>query len=134
MTLTTESRYSTARSKYSASLMSNAKWIKLFRAVLNSSIEINHAEWRYIDSPTTEWKRFPKEQDLGEKGFLDGLFQPYEYRWIESIFIPSSYRPAPGVGLEKSQDTSRLQSVLSEVGQFPIFQQNSGVVVLAYRK
>ena len=57
--------------RFSVSYMSNAKWQKLFIARARSGVEIEHAEWSYIDSQHTEIMRLPAESDLLDDGFSD---------------------------------------------------------------
>ena len=81
--------YSKYSSKYSVSYMSNSKWLRLFKAVSKSGIEILRSEWYFIDSENTLQYPMPNESQLLEERFQDGLFLPFEYKWIKSIFIPN---------------------------------------------
>ena len=126
--------YQKAMSKYSASFMSDAKWLKLFRAIIQAEIQINRAEWRFIDSTHSIWESFPSSDDLMPTRFADGRFQPFEYRWLESVFIPCSYKPIPGVGYERQQNTAAVLAALAAVGQFPIEESTIGITINAYRR
>jgi hypothetical protein len=42
--------YRKAASKYSASYMSNAKWLKLFRAVISTGVPLERVQWKFIDT------------------------------------------------------------------------------------
>ena len=126
--------YETARSKYSASFMSNTKWLRLFSAVIESGLKIEYAEWRVIGSDRSFWEPFPTSIDLLPTRFSDGRFQLLEYRWLESVFIPSGYKPTSAVGYERKQDTVSLVAVLATAGQFQVEESIGGVTVHAYRK
>lgn len=130
----TDIEYRKALAKYSASFMSNAKWLRLFRALINSGLVIEKACWKFIDSEHSEWKSFPEERDLMPTRFADGKFQPFEYKWIESVFVPARYRPIQNVGYEKTQDVSALVAVLAAEGQLPIVQSEEGLTIHAYQR
>ena len=74
--------------RFSASYMSNAKWRKLFLAWVQSQVDVQHAEWSYIDSSNVSVIPLPRERDILETHFADGRFQPTEYKWTRSIRIP----------------------------------------------
>jgi hypothetical protein len=126
--------YRKVLSKYGASFMSNAKWLSLFKAVIRARIEIQHAEWRFLDTTHSVWVSFPTDDDLLPTRFADGKFQPFEYRWLESVYIPHSYRPVHDVGYERCQDTGAVLRVLAEAGQFPIEVSADGITIRAYRR
>jgi hypothetical protein len=126
--------YRKALLKYSASFMSNAKWLSLFQAVIRANVEIQRAEWRFLDSSHSVWVSFPSEGDLLPTRFADGKFQPFEYRWLESVYIPNSYRPVRDVGYVRRQDTESVVRVLANAGQFPIEVSADGITIRAYRR
>jgi hypothetical protein len=124
--------YRKAVAKYTASFMSNAKWLKLFRSIIQSGASVERAEWRFIDSAHSIWESFPTERDLTPTRFADGRFQPFEYRWLESVYIPSRFKPIAGVGYEREQDTAAIVSLLKNIGEFPVEQSAGGITIRAY--
>ncbi len=126
--------YRKALTKYEASFMSDAKWLKLFRAIIQAGIHIERAEWRFIDTAHSMWKSFPAEKDLLPTRFADGKFQPFEYRWLESVYIPGRFRPIADVGFERQQDTEAIIAALASVGQFNIEENADGITIHAYRR
>lgn len=134
MRLDDEREYEKALSKYSASFMSNAKWLRLFNAVIQAGLNIERAEWRFIDSNHCFRQSFPTSNDLLPTRFADGAFQPIEYRWLESVFIPGSYRPTPGVGYERRQDIAAVLTALKKAGQFEVEESAGGITIHAYRR
>jgi hypothetical protein len=134
MSLGEDLEYSKALAKYSASFMNNAKWLSFFRAIIQAGIKVERAEWRFIDSTHSIWESFPDERDLLPTRFADGKFQPIEYRWLESVYIPNSFRPKAGVGYELRQDTGAMVNALAKVGQFPIEESATGIALQAYRR
>lgn len=125
--------YRKAASKYSASYMNNAKWLKLFRAVISAGVPLERVRWKFIDTEHFVEASFPGEQDLEPTGFADGKFQPFEYRWLESVFIPHAFKPKASVGYEKKQDTAAVLAALEKVGQFPVEVSPEGVTIRGYR-
>jgi len=114
--------------------MSNSKWYKLFVTWDKSGIEIEFSEWSFIGSDHKEVHRLPYENELYDERFSDGYFQPFEYKWIESIYIPNTYRPISGVGFERKQDIEGLIRSASTVGKFPIFRTSGGIEIRGYEK
>lgn len=128
-----DAAYRKAASKYSVSYMSNAKWLKLFRTVISAGVPLEQARWKFIDTEHFVEVSFPTERDLEPTGFADGKFQPFEYRWLESVFIPHAFKPKVGVGYEKKQDTVAVVAALEKAGQFPVEVSPEGVTICGYR-
>lgn len=126
--------YKKASQKYSVSHMNNSKWLKLFSAWADSDVEIDVSYWKFIESEHEEVHCLPKVYDLLQNRFADGRFQPFEYKWILSIFIPQKYKPVPNVGLEREQDIERLKSIAEALGQFPIFDIENGIEIRGYEQ
>jgi hypothetical protein len=126
--------YLKARAAYSASFMSNSKWVRLFAAVARSGIVVEQACWRLIPDFHGFWQGLPKERELLPNRFQDGRFQPFEFKWIESIFVPREYRPVANVGYTKGQDVARLQSVLEAAGHFMVRVDDAGLTIVAYQR
>jgi hypothetical protein len=76
---------------------------------------------------------FPGERDLEPTRFADGKFQPFEYRWLEFVFIPHVFKPKADVGYEKKQDTAAVVAALEKAGQFPIELSSEGITIRGYR-
>lgn len=129
-----EDDYQKYNSLYSVSYMSNSKWLRLFKAVANSGVEVQRSEWHFIDSDNVLLYPMPQESQLMPERFQDGLFQPFEYKWIKSIFIPSSFKPTPGVGYTIEQDTACVLSAIQEAGQFATESIEGGLWIHAYKK
>ncbi len=134
MTSDEDIAYRKALAKYSASFMSDAKWLKLFRAIIQAGIHVERAEWRFIDSAHSMWKSFPSETDLTPTRFADGKFQPFGYRWLESVYVPRTFRPVADVGFERQQDTAAIVAALALAGQFNIEENADGITIHAYRR
>ena len=76
----------------------------------------------------------PQESQLMAERFQDGLFQPFEYKWIKSVFIPSSFKPKAGVGYIIEQDTTSVLSAIEQAGQFATELTEAGLWIYAYKK
>jgi hypothetical protein len=75
----------------------------------------------------------PSEDGLLPTRFADGRFQPFEYKWIEWVFVPHEFATVEGVGHRTKQDTQGLLRVMREVGQFDVEESPEGVRLYAYR-
>lgn len=126
--------YQKAVKEYSVSHMNNAKWRKLFIGWAKSGIKIEFTEWSFIGSEHKETHRLPHENELMDIRFSDGQFQPFEYKWIRTIYIPKSYRPVPNVGFERNQDIEGLKEIARKLGHFPIFEIVNGIEIRGYEK
>lgn len=124
--------YRRARAKYSVAHMSNAKWLELFGAAADSGVVINRATWRFIDTEHVQENPLPHRAQLLPSRFADGRFQPFEYKWILSIFIPREYRVKPDVGATRLQDVTRLRAALDAAGNFPLVERGDGLSIVAY--
>ena len=116
---------------YDAAYMSNSKWQKLFRALIANGIEVERAEWWLSGEIQPFLHRFPAESDIGEAGFLDGKFPPVEYRLIEKVVIPHSFRPELQRDYTTQQVTSQIVYVLEGAGKFPIEVSADGLSIVA---
>jgi len=112
-----DEEYAKAKRKYSTSHMNNSKWFKLLTAWAESGVEIESSKWKFIVSDHEEEHCLPKTNDLLQNRFADGRFQPFEYKWIHSVYIPRTYRPVSDVGFERT-----------------IVILNNGIEVRAYEK
>ena len=126
--------YKKAIRNYSVSYMNNSKWLKLLSAWAESGVEIEISHWKFIDSDHEEVHHLPKSSDFLQNRFSDGAFQPFEYKWILSISIPRKYKPVSKVGFEREQGIEKLKSIAMSLGQFPIFDTESGIEVRGYEK
>jgi len=126
-------RYKNAIAKFSASFMSDAKWLRFFHEVIRSGVPIEQAAWQYLGATSPIWQSFPQVNDLMPTRFADGKFQPWEYRWLESVFIPAAFKPTPGVGYERKQDVEAVAAKLGAAGQFPIEVSAAGLTLRAYQ-
>ena len=129
-----DTEYQKIAKQYSVSHMSNTKWRKLFFCWAKSGIKIKFSEWSFIGSEHKEIYRLPNENDLMENRFSDGYFQPFEYKWISTIYIPSNYKPVSKVGFMLEQDTDGLKEIAKSVGNFPIFNKKGGIEIRGYEK
>jgi hypothetical protein len=127
-----DDEYLKAASRFSVSYMSNAKWVRLFTAVARSGIKVDRAQWNMIEDDHAFWNRMPRESDLLPSRFQDGAFQPFEYKWIRSIFIPREYRPYPGIGYTRNQDVEGVRAAIEENGAFPLEDQGEGLLIKGY--
>jgi hypothetical protein len=126
-----EEAYRKAASRFQVSYMSDSKWLRLFRAVATSGVTIQRARWTTIDNGGFS-ERFPAESDLLPTRFRDGRFQPIQYRWILSIFVPRECPPYPGASTKPKQDVAGLRAAIEKVGAFQMEDTGEGLLISAY--
>lgn len=113
-TLDDHRRWFKIASRFKLSCMSNAKWRKVFTAIAESAVEVRRCEFKCIDSDRVTVKdRGPRVTELMESRFADGMWQPFEYKWIEWFRFPRQFKPHPGVGLVVTQDVETLRAVIT---------------------
>ena len=130
---TADRAYERASRRYSASFMSNAKWLRLFRAAAKSPAASALARWELISESDHFWQPLPYESELLPSRFQDGRFQPFEYKWIRSVFVPREYRPVARVGFVRQQPVEALRQAIEAVGQFQLEETPDGLTIVAYR-
>ena len=112
--------------------MNNAKWLRLFRAVIALGVDLPRVRWHYIDGDHAVWIPFPGEKDLRQRRFADGRFQPHEYKWIERLFIPHRYQVKANVGLWREQPTAAVRRAIEAAGHFALTEDDDGLSLWAY--
>ena len=121
-------------SRFKLSCMSNAKWRKVFTAIATSTVEIRRCEFKCIDSPhVSTMPRAPLVRELMERRFTDGLWQPFEYKWIEWFRFPRQFKPYAGVGLVVTQDVEALQRVIAAAAHACVELDDEYLWLFGYR-
>ncbi len=126
------------RQKYSAALMSNHKWRKLFAAMADYAPELCGIEYRFTDTEKVHVGSAPFKVQVWETAIDDpvgGAGGPVEYKHIESISIPHIYKYRKYEGAPLSERVQRIDDfliVLQGIGQFPIFKELNYVVIKGY--
>ena len=125
-------RYARARAAFRVAYMSNAKWYKVLKTIALADLRLAGAEWKFTDSDRLYHWGVPRVQDLLPDRLADGRFQPVEYKWIEWIRFPRSYRPDPSREVEVEQDLEGLRQVLATVGRLQIEHEPGHLTLLGY--
>ncbi len=120
--------------RFSVSYMNNTKRRKLFVALADANINVQQAEWSFIDTDHTITLPLPGRCDLLETRFADGRFQPFEYKWIHRIRISKQFRLKDKIGYYIEQDLDAIKSIASNLGQMPVFETNEGIGIRGYDK
>ena len=131
-----ETKYSPdkALKRFTASFMSNAKWRAFFKTVAAANLNLKRSEWKIVGDDHVEIHSMPLERDLNDTRFNCGAFQPFEYKYIEWIFIPRKYKPYPKVGLVVEQDIDGLVVALQRSGRkFPFEVEERGFTIYGYK-
>jgi len=85
--------YTKTSQKYSVSDMNNSKCPKPCPAWGESDVELDVSHWKFVDSDHVEVHCHPKAYYLLQNRFADGKFQPFDYKWILSMFISRKFKP-----------------------------------------
>lgn len=115
--LENERRYQRAAGRFQYSWMSDTKWRKVFKAIAESGTNVTRCEYKCIDSDHVWQNRVPRLQDVEERCFADGAYQPFEYKWIEWFRFPRRYKPYKGIGYVVEQDVEALKTAIEAAAQ-----------------
>jgi hypothetical protein len=124
--------YKRARAEFSVAHMSNAKWRKVLRAIATCELQLSRSEWKCIDTDHVMIQGIPQLRDIMENRFADGPFQPVDYKWLEWVRFPRTYRPYPGEVYEVAQDVDGLKRVLESCGKLQLRLDEDGLTLFAY--
>lgn len=127
-----DQRHEELAAKYQYSFMSDTKWRRAFTAIAGSGVKIERAIWRFIDGEAPWETGLPSVEELDERRLRDGRFQPVEYRWIESIFIPRTFRRRKEIVLDIEQPVDAVIDALRREGDFFLQIRDEGVTVVGY--
>ena len=127
------------RQKYSASLMSNHKWKKLFTVMAKSSPELCNIEYHFTDTENVFYGSAPLIDQIWNTAIDDpvrGVGGPVEYKHIEYLSIPyiHKYRTYENSPLkEKEQDITTFIDALNSIGEFPITKTETSIIIYGYK-
>ena len=112
---------------YSASNMSNSKWVKLFKIVASISNEIPCMNYKLVYGEEVFYSFTEQhEEHVEEQWFIEPLI----YKEIEWVEFPVKNN----IEATKIQNISLLKEKLILSGKFPIEETETGVRVHAYHK
>ena len=128
------------RQKYSASLMSNHKWKKLFTTIAKSCPDLSSIEYHLTDTDEVFYGSAPGIDQISDTAVDDpvqGIGGPVEYKHIEYLSIPyihkyRAYKKAPFT--YKEQNIRELLNALENVGVFPITKTETSIIISGYRQ
>ena len=128
------------RQNYSAALMSNQKWRKLFLTMVEYGSEFSGIAYRFTDTEKVFYGHAPIKSQVWKDAIddpVEGLGGPCEYKHIESIHIPNTYHYQRYENSPRSTrmlDLDVFLNALSKVGSFPITRTNDGVTIHGYKR
>lgn len=126
--------------KYSAALMSNHKWKKLYSVMSEKGAELCGIEYHFTDTEKIFYGSAPSKIQVWNTAIDDpiiGAGGPIEYKHIEYIVIPRTYQfrayeQAPLT--KKVQNVGKFLKALEEVGDFPITEDEDSIIIHGYKK
>ncbi|WP_417762989.1 DUF6678 family protein [Shewanella sp.] len=127
------------RQSATASLMSNAKWRKLFEAAARMQPQLGGVQWQLLKNKQPTVAELAVADCLldDNQRFDDcGPFPCVELRDIDWIFIPHQFtdphsdpkRPLP----PKHNDVAGFIALLAHSGQFPVQRNEHGATITGY--
>lgn len=118
------------RREFSASLMSNTKWRKLFVAIERLNLALPVCEMKWIDSDGIDTLYTPTSASLyPPRPFVDSRFGPFALCLIEWLEFP---RLATYAGVTYVQDVERAEQALNGVACFPMESTPEGLRVIGH--
>lgn len=124
------------KEKFSASYMSNKKWVKLIDAFVTNSELVKRIEIKKVLEEKTGFLSAPNELiyefdywDVGFEGatsFGGWLL----YKEIEFLKFPSKFQNG---NLVENQNLKEIKAVIENVGLFEIVEQEGELILLCYR-
>ncbi|HHY0552576.1 TPA: DUF6678 family protein, partial [Vibrio parahaemolyticus] len=125
------------KNRFSVSLMSNAKWRKVFTVLDVSELMLNQCYWKFVDNDYEFLGWFTKSDELMEKYVGDYGSGPFAYKRIEWLEIPKVGKPC---GYENvpfkhwHQDIDEVLSILNSVGHFDTELTDRGLRIYGFRE
>ena len=107
--------------KYSASYMSNTKWVKLLKAACPFYPEIQKMDYKLVysdDVKSTDIEEY--EEHIDERWFIE----PSIYKEIEWIEFP----------FEGNTKLAEFSETLNGIGQFKMHNTSTGLRIIGYEK
>lgn len=119
------------------SLMSDAKWRKLFGVIAQNSRHVSSATWKIINetSPVQGW--LPSAADIWDSAVDGCLNGPIDFKMIEWIEIPRTvpFRPYDKAPLSyRTQNIEVLAMEIEALGQFPLEWSGENIRIYGYRR
>jgi hypothetical protein len=106
--------------RFASASMSNAKWVKLFRAVEGAGIRCGRCRWKLVVADQIQVSDFPKEW-TGQAVCLQ-----WDYDWIV-------WKHIQWVEVE-TDDVGRLNEVVNRCGRFDVEINGNALRVHGYRE
>ena len=123
--------------RFSASMMSDAKWRKFFGVVASHSEQVFSANWKLVDERGPITGGLPRSKDVWESAVDGCLNGPVTYAEIEWIELPKSvpYRPYANAPIKQTaQNLAPLRQALEATGKFPIEDTEDGFRIYGYHR
>jgi hypothetical protein len=122
---------------FTSSLMSDAKWRKVFRALAEQPESVFAATWKLTDEPEPIAGGLPDSEEVWESQVDGGLGSPVPYKkieWLELLErVPyRRYDHAPVA--YKAQDLGPVREALNALGRFPLQDVEGGFRIYGYHR
>jgi hypothetical protein len=121
---------------FSASLMANSKWRKLFLELAQPELQIDQLVWKFVGRDLPLRGVAPDSDCLRESHITDTSFADFPYKEIEWIEIPPTSIPLGSETVpfkHRPQNIQHVQAAIARVGEFDTALTATGFRVNGYR-
>ena len=105
--------------KFTASNMSNAKWVKLFKRASSFYPDIRTIDFKLVYSDEIKRTEIEEHQEHVDKYWF---LEPPIYKEIEWIEFPFS----------ENQEISNFEESINLLGKYPVLHSSTGLRIVAY--
>jgi hypothetical protein len=122
--------------RYSASLMSNAKWRKCLLTLNDPDLLVRQVILKFVDADAERRMALPSATSIADQFILDSDVGPFSYRAIEWLEIPSDeiprgYEQIPGA--RRAQGIEPARRALEALGRIAIEETDRGIRIVGHR-
>lgn len=125
-----------AASEFSQPLMSNSKWVRLIRKLVENADKILKIEFKKVQQDQIGELHLDSDTEIGfdywQTGFegCNSLGGVLGFKEIEYLFFPKYTTSSK----HNEQDLEQIEALLSDVGQFSLEKDENGLKLLCYKK
>ncbi|QQV03478.1 MULTISPECIES: hypothetical protein [Chryseobacterium] len=120
-------------SKFSESLMSNSKWIRLIEQIINNADDVKKILFKKIQSDKIGELYLNSESifefDYWQTGFEgnNSFYDWLEYREIEYLLFPKT------IDSQRNQDLDKIYALIKQVGEFGLELSDEELKLICYK-
>jgi hypothetical protein len=120
------------RQRFTASHMSDAKWVKLLKVAATLADTVPCMNYKLVDDDTIHRLHTPLHPDAVDPRWFKEPLIYKEVEWVEFPFVCKAQRSNGLAPIVKAQDIDALKRALQALGNFPLQDTQAGLRVMAY--